>query len=119
MKDLDITKLSKSQKKRFKKKLKNELKEEGELEEKETEKENEMEKKEMENEKKEEVKESEEDKKEENEKFVWKEANSNQFIKISDFGNSCWTFKQFTEDIQTREYRSPEVILGQKVKNKT
>lgn len=34
--------------------------------------------------------------------------------KIVDFGNACWTHKQFTEDIQTRQYRSPEVILGAK-----
>jgi serine/threonine-protein kinase SRPK3 len=29
--------------------------------------------------------------------------------KIVDFGNACWTFKHFTDDIQTRQYRSPEV----------
>merc|ERR1712099_69833 len=33
--------------------------------------------------------------------------------KIADFGNACWTFKHFTDDIQTRQYRSPEVVLGQ------
>eukprot|EP01025_Chloroclados_australasicus_P005297 TRINITY_DN11539_c1_g1_i1.p1 TRINITY_DN11539_c1_g1~~TRINITY_DN11539_c1_g1_i1.p1 ORF type:complete len:781 (-),score=104.12 TRINITY_DN11539_c1_g1_i1:169-2511(-) len=33
--------------------------------------------------------------------------------KIVDFGNACWTHKHFTDDIQTRQYRSPEVILGQ------
>eukprot|EP00884_Botryococcus_braunii_P018084 jgi/Botrbrau1/495/Bobra.110_2s0127.2 len=32
--------------------------------------------------------------------------------KIVDFGNACWTYKQFTSDIQTRQYRCPEVILG-------
>ncbi|KAL6748122.1 kinase-like domain-containing protein, partial [Haematococcus lacustris] len=32
--------------------------------------------------------------------------------KLVDFGNACWTHKQFTADIQTRQYRSPEVILG-------
>ena len=32
--------------------------------------------------------------------------------RIVDFGNACWTFKHFTDDIQTRQYRSPEVILG-------
>lgn len=31
-----------------------------------------------------------------------------------DFGNACWTYKQFTSDIQTRQYRCPEVILGSK-----
>eukprot|EP01018_Ginkgo_biloba_P025358 Gb_07400 [translate_table: standard] len=34
--------------------------------------------------------------------------------KIVDFGNSCWTYKQFTHDIQTRQYRAPEVIIGSK-----
>jgi hypothetical protein len=29
--------------------------------------------------------------------------------KIVDFGNACWTYKQFTSDIQTRQYRCPEV----------
>jgi serine/threonine-protein kinase SRPK3 len=29
--------------------------------------------------------------------------------KIVDFGNACWTHKHFTSDIQTRQYRSPEV----------
>ena len=29
--------------------------------------------------------------------------------KIVDFGNACWTHKHFTDDIQTRQYRSPEV----------
>lgn len=32
-------------------------------------------------------------------------------IKIADLGNACWTYKHFTNDIQTRQYRSPEVIL--------
>lgn len=31
---------------------------------------------------------------------------------LADFGNSCWTYKQFTDEVQTRQYRSPEVILG-------
>ena len=35
-------------------------------------------------------------------------------VKIADLGNACWTFKHFTNDIQTRQYRSPEVILGSK-----
>ncbi|KAK9829340.1 hypothetical protein WJX72_005262 [[Myrmecia] bisecta] len=34
--------------------------------------------------------------------------------KIVDFGNACWTYKQFTTDIQTRQYRCPEVLLGAK-----
>lgn len=32
--------------------------------------------------------------------------------KIVDFGNACWTEKHFTEDIQTRQYRCLEVLLG-------
>jgi serine/threonine protein kinase len=35
-------------------------------------------------------------------------------VKIVDLGNACWTYKHFTDDIQTRQYRSPEVILGSK-----
>lgn len=33
-------------------------------------------------------------------------------IKISDLGNGCWVHKHFTDDITTRQYRSPEVIVG-------
>ena len=33
-------------------------------------------------------------------------------VKIADLGNACWTHHHFTNDIQTRQYRSPEVILG-------
>lgn len=32
---------------------------------------------------------------------------------IVDFGNACWRDRHFTDDIQTRQYRSPEVIVGQ------
>jgi len=32
--------------------------------------------------------------------------------KIADLGNACWTHKHFTEDIQTRQYRSLEVLIG-------
>lgn len=35
-------------------------------------------------------------------------------VKIADLGNACWIHQHFTEDIQTRQYRSPEVILGSK-----
>ena len=35
-------------------------------------------------------------------------------VKIADLGNACWTNQHFTNDIQTRQYRSPEVILGGK-----
>ncbi len=31
---------------------------------------------------------------------------------IVDLGNACWINHQFTGDIQTRQYRSPEVIMG-------
>ena len=34
--------------------------------------------------------------------------------RVVDLGNACWTYKQFTQDIQTRQYRCPEVILGAK-----
>lgn len=34
--------------------------------------------------------------------------------RICDLGNACWVDRQFTQDIQTRQYRSPEVILGAK-----
>ncbi|KAA8497100.1 SRSF protein kinase 2 [Porphyridium purpureum] len=33
-------------------------------------------------------------------------------VKIVDFGNACWADRHFTDDIQTRQYRSPEVIIG-------
>ena len=33
-------------------------------------------------------------------------------VKIIDFGNSCYRDSHITDDIQTREYRSPEVIIG-------
>eukprot|EP01135_Chromosphaera_perkinsii_P007177 Nk52_evm1s738 gene=Nk52_evmTU1s738 len=33
-------------------------------------------------------------------------------VKIVDLGNACYTTHHFTEDIQTRQYRSPEVIIG-------
>lgn len=33
-------------------------------------------------------------------------------VKIADLGNACWIDKHFTEDIQTRQYRSLEVLLG-------
>ncbi|XP_062855288.1 SRSF protein kinase 3 [Trichomycterus rosablanca] len=33
-------------------------------------------------------------------------------IKIADLGNACWVYKHFTEDIQTRQYRAVEVLIG-------
>ncbi|KAI9590871.1 kinase-like domain-containing protein [Syncephalis fuscata] len=38
----------------------------------------------------------------------------NIMVKIADLGNACWTDYHFTNDIQTRQYRAPEVILGAK-----
>ena len=32
-------------------------------------------------------------------------------IKIVDFGNGCWVDRHFTDDIQTTQYRAPEVII--------
>ena len=32
--------------------------------------------------------------------------------KIADLGNACWVHEHFTEDIQTRQYRSLEAIIG-------
>lgn len=34
------------------------------------------------------------------------------FAKLADFGNACRSDRKVTDDIQTRQYRSPEVILG-------
>lgn len=39
-------------------------------------------------------------------------AFASEQVKLVDFGNACWTTRHFTEDIQTRQYRAPEVILG-------
>ncbi|KAK9499189.1 hypothetical protein O3M35_003686 [Rhynocoris fuscipes] len=33
-------------------------------------------------------------------------------VKIADLGNSCWIDQHFSESIQTRQYRSLEVIIG-------
>jgi len=33
-------------------------------------------------------------------------------IKIADLGNACWFHTHFSTEIQTRQYRSPEVIIG-------
>ena len=35
-------------------------------------------------------------------------------LKICDLGNGCWTYHHFSTEIQTRQYRSPEVIIGSK-----
>ena len=36
----------------------------------------------------------------------------NFYLKIVDMGNGCWTHHHFTSEIQTRQYRSPETIIG-------
>ncbi len=33
-------------------------------------------------------------------------------VKVVDMGNACWTHKHFTEVIQTRQYRAPEVLIS-------
>lgn len=33
-------------------------------------------------------------------------------VKIADLGNACWLHHHFTDEIQTRQYRLPEVLLG-------
>ncbi|XP_072305631.1 SRSF protein kinase 3 isoform X2 [Eucyclogobius newberryi] len=33
-------------------------------------------------------------------------------VKIADLGSSCWVYKHFCEEIQTRQYRSLEVLVG-------
>ena len=38
--------------------------------------------------------------------------NRNLIVKVADFGNACWTHKHYTSDITTRQYRSPEALLG-------
>ena len=32
--------------------------------------------------------------------------------RVVDLGNACWSHHHFTSDIQTRQYRCPEVIIG-------
>lgn len=48
----------------------------------------------------------------EGEKARGPKLDENFRIKIVDLGNACWTHHHFTSKIQTRQYRSPEVILG-------
>jgi serine/threonine-protein kinase SRPK3 len=38
-------------------------------------------------------------------------------VKIADLGNACWMDGEYTHVIQTRQYRSPEVIVGCKWTN--
>ena len=56
--------------------------------------------------------------------YYWKEKvkvllNENLKIKLVDLGNACWIKKHFTDNIQTREYRSPEAILGSRYEANT
>lgn len=39
-------------------------------------------------------------------------SHKNVTYKIVDLGNACWVHTHFSDDIQTRQYRSPEVIIG-------
>ncbi|CAK62057.1 unnamed protein product (macronuclear) [Paramecium tetraurelia] len=46
-------------------------------------------------------------------KSLFKQIQKNDFsVKIADLGNACWTHHQFSTLIQTRQYRSPEVLIG-------
>lgn len=40
--------------------------------------------------------------------------NDNELIsvKIADLGNACWTNHHFTDEIQTRQYRASEILIG-------
>lgn len=46
------------------------------------------------------------------ESFNYSEIDPNLKIKIADLGNACWVDRHFSTEIQTRQYRSPEVLLG-------
>ncbi|OMJ84104.1 hypothetical protein SteCoe_14857 [Stentor coeruleus] len=39
-------------------------------------------------------------------------VNENIRVKIADLGNGCWVDNHFATEIQTRQYRGPEVIIG-------
>merc|ERR1712050_190326 len=39
-------------------------------------------------------------------------GNDQVFAHLADFGNGCRSNRKVTDDIQTRQYRSPEVIVG-------
>lgn len=39
-------------------------------------------------------------------------APSDLKVKIADLGNACWVHHHYTDDIQTRQYRSLEVLIG-------
>uniref|UniRef100_A0A8C5D902 non-specific serine/threonine protein kinase n=1 Tax=Gouania willdenowi TaxID=441366 RepID=A0A8C5D902_GOUWI len=45
--------------------------------------------------------------------YLLKAQNADKIIiKIADLGNACWVDKHFSEDIQTCQYRSIEVLIG-------
>ncbi|CAI9111920.1 OLC1v1012264C1 [Oldenlandia corymbosa var. corymbosa] len=49
------------------------------------------------------------------ERTLWQKkllAEADLKCKIVDLGNACWTHEHFSGEIQTRQYRCPEVILG-------
>ncbi|KAJ3429582.1 hypothetical protein M0812_24938 [Anaeramoeba flamelloides] len=56
--------------------------------------------------------EHEKEKRKKREQFLKKVTPDRIKCKIVDLGNACWYDKHFSSEIQTREYRSPEVILG-------
>lgn len=39
-------------------------------------------------------------------------AHEGVMYKVADLGNACWVEKHFSDDIQTRQYRSPETIIN-------
>ena len=41
---------------------------------------------------------------------LWRRACWRAGAKLVDFGNACWVHRHFTSDIQTRQYRCPEVV---------
>ncbi|KAM4643741.1 SRSF protein kinase 3-like [Discoglossus pictus] len=44
---------------------------------------------------------------------LFETGNSNMLgVKIADLGSACWTYKPFSEEIQTQQYRALEVLLG-------
>jgi hypothetical protein len=50
-----------------------------------------------------------------NERIIKKRGpglDENVRVKVVDLGNACWTHHHFSTKIQTRQYRSPEVLLG-------
>eukprot|EP01006_Ploeotia_vitrea_P021825 TRINITY_DN54236_c0_g1_i2.p1 TRINITY_DN54236_c0_g1~~TRINITY_DN54236_c0_g1_i2.p1 ORF type:complete len:588 (-),score=67.92 TRINITY_DN54236_c0_g1_i2:149-1912(-) len=94
--DKDPSTLTKAQKKRLKKKLKD------------------KEKKEEEKRQQEEKETTTNGTKEETSSSTKPSEDLHKYdVKIADFGNGCWVDRQFTDDIQTRQYRAPEVILGE------